>query len=143
MGLLGWLFGSKPQRVQYAIEGSGDYELDVVGESHYQAELNRICGGKTDDGHEMEVEALLVEEPTNPYDSNAVAVVIDGLVVAYLPRDDAAAYRQLLSRQKLSGEHLKVDALIVGGWNRGRRGQGHYGVKLDVDMPLTIREEPR
>lgn len=138
MNLLRWLRGWEPRPVQYEIEGAGDFDFEVVGESYHQEELDRICGGKTETGHRREVAALLVEEPANRFDPNAVAVIIDGQIVAHLTSEDAIDFRHLLAHNKLSGKPVKVDALIVGGWDRGDRGTGDYGVKLDIDMPMVI-----
>lgn len=74
-------------------------------------------------------------EPTNPYDPNAVMVIIDGLKVGYLSRDDAAAYIPFLQQHIGSTPPVRCDAMICGGWSRGRRGSGHYGVKLDLTFP--------
>ena len=60
---------------------AGDIQ-DVVGESHYQAELEAIVGGKSEAACEVEKWAHLVPEPENPYDRNAVAVYIEGRKVA-------------------------------------------------------------
>jgi len=135
MGLFDWLFGSKQAATRATVLGSGYYDHDIVGEANYQDALNDICGGKTDDGHEHECMALLIEEPTNQYDRNAVKVTISGQTVGYLSRGDAVAYKRALAAAGLSGKAAQVDAVIVGGWERGRRGSGHYGVKIDMEMP--------
>lgn len=138
MGLFDWLFGSgqpRSSRGHVTIGPSGDYDFEVVGESAYQEALDRICGGKTDDGHEWECTATLVEEPTNRHDPNAVKVTIDGHTVGYLSRPDAEAYRRALTLYGHTGKPVDVEAIILGGWERGRRGSGHYGVKLDMGMP--------
>ena len=58
----------------------------AVGESHYQAALEALCGGHNRYGHEMECEAELIPEPSNPYDPNAVQVMIGRrLVVVSVP----------------------------------------------------------
>ncbi len=154
MGLFSKLFGRRPVEtepatlwktprqqspIRYVIVGSGDYEFDIVGEAHYQDTLDRICGGKTDGGHELEVEAMLVEEPTNPHDQNAVRVTIQGQTVGYLARPDAEEYRHYLRYAGYAGQIVRAKAVIVGGWDRGGRGSGHYGVRLDIDMPPKVQ----
>lgn len=116
------------------LEGDGDFAFDVVGEGNYQAALSQICGGKCEDGHELEVTAQLVPEPANPYDKNAVAVVIQGHKVAYFARDDAGQFQARMRRHG-TGRAFSCDAMIVGGWKRDRRGEideGSFGVKLDL-----------
>ncbi len=134
MGWFGNLFGRKPEAGFTRFEGDGSFECDVVGESNYQDALNRIAGGKTEDGHEFECTARLVPEPGNPHDSNAVMVMIDGRQVGYLSRAHAQAMTILFQRKGLGG--AEADALVVGGWKRGRgaKDEGHYGVKLDLPI---------
>ena len=51
-----------------------DAELDVVGEDSYQHALVRVCGGLGPDGTVIrDPTAILVLEPENTYDGNAVA----------------------------------------------------------------------
>ena len=71
----------------------GSHDLEVVGESHYQDALWRVAGGRTTERVRVETQAMLVREPDNPYDANAIAVWIEGSTVGYLCRDDARAYR--------------------------------------------------
>ena len=80
---------------------TGDEDLEVVGESRYQESLRSICNVDPGVKVRQEVTAVLVPEPANPYDSNAVSVQIDGAVVGYLPRDVAAQYAPGLSRLRI------------------------------------------
>lgn len=68
----------------------------VVGESHYLPALRRILphGGRWRE--ELELSALLVPEPANRHDPNAVAVRVDGSTVGYLPKEVAARYQPML-----------------------------------------------
>ncbi len=51
--------------------------VSVVGESAYQGTLERIGGGRTIDGvREPDHQAVLLPEPDNKYDPNAVRVVV-------------------------------------------------------------------
>jgi hypothetical protein len=110
----------------------GRYEVDIVGESHYQGALARIVGGKTRDSAEHECMATLVLEDSNPFDSNAVRIDIEGQQVGYFPRADAKVYRGVLARAGTPRATLQVPALIVGGWKRGPKNEGSFGVKLDM-----------
>ena len=64
----------------------GREDLEVVGEASYQDNLWRIVGGRSspNDRVRIEVYAVLVAEPDNPYDANAVSVWVKGLKVGYL-----------------------------------------------------------
>lgn len=120
----------KPRR---AIEGTGDYRQEIVGESNYQKALDRITGGKTEYGHELEITAEIILDDGNPYDDKAVRIDIDGRTVGYLTRKDARKYRKWLDKQGApSGVVVECAALIRGGWDRGKDDKGHYGVRLDL-----------
>src|SRR5260221_14774582 len=101
MGLLNRLRGGRGSSVSARVEPpavpvsllGGQDDLEVVGELAYQAVLWRLCGGTVGDRVRCDVVAVVVPEPTNPYDANAIAVQIDGQVVGYLPR--AAAQEDL------------------------------------------------
>lgn len=111
---------------------SGAYAVEVVGESNYQRALEQICGGRSRDGVEKYVTAVLVLEDTNHYDENAVRVDISGSTVGYLSRHTAKAYRKQLATRATSSQSIECPALIRGGWDRGRNDKGHFGVRLDL-----------
>ncbi len=121
-----WKLLKKPEKNLLASQMS---TVNVVGESAYQDNLNSICGGKTKDGHNFETVATLIPEPHNKYDKNAVNVQINGLTVGYLSKHDALRYKK-----KYGNERKTCNANICGGWDRGKKSQGHYGVKLNIDM---------
>ncbi len=115
-----------------SLPGPGTFAIEAVGESHYQDALERICGGRTEDGASEIVEALLILEDENPYDDKAVRVDIEGRTVGYLSRDSARQYRRRLTEGGLGGATAKCMAKIVGGWDRGENDKGHFGVRLDL-----------
>jgi hypothetical protein len=85
---------------------------------------------------------VLVPEPDNPHDSNAVKVLIEGRLVGYLSREDAVIYLPALRR--LMASHMSPIALtgqIVGGGQR-EDGLGMLGVFLDHD-PADFGLRPR
>src|SRR4029079_6316548 len=62
---------------------------DVVGESNYQGTLRRADGGRLQAGAEVIVPCVVIPEPTNPFDPNALMVQIEGFgKVGYFARDD-------------------------------------------------------
>ena len=78
-------------------------QIEASGETHHMREIKAVfaAAGRTiaDRGSTLNDQvAVLVPEPTNDYDDNAVAVVIAGGVVGYLPRDMAAEYFPALHR---------------------------------------------
>ncbi len=123
------------------VEASGDYTCEVVGESHYQNALERIVGERTEEGADHECIALIVPEPTNRHDPNAMRVDIEGMTVGYLSRRDAKTLRALLREQSVDGP-ISTGAIIVGGWDRGGDDVGSFGVRLDVPLNKPIRIVP-
>lgn len=124
---------AKPSRVATGPSAAHcDFDIDIVGESHYQAALERIAGGKHRDSAELECTATLVLEDSNPHDGNAVRIDIAGQTVGYFPRDDAKTYRRVLAKAGSPRATLTVPAMIVGGWKRGAANEGSFGVKLNM-----------
>ncbi|WNZ59923.1 hypothetical protein QEG98_28375 [Myxococcus sp. MxC21-1] len=109
--------------------------VEVVGESHYQEALEALAAERTDRSQRIATTAHLVRERANRFDANAVAVVIEGRLVGYLSRADAVAFRPIIEEMEGRGEVAACAATIVGGWSRGERGSGRFGVKLDVVHP--------
>jgi hypothetical protein len=112
----------------------GDEPLEVVGESRYQDALWSVVGGRCREPVRYETDAVLEPEPDNPYDANAIKVVIDGFVVGYLSREDAALYRPGLLRliEASPTGRVALEASIVGGGPRSD-GTGFLGAFLDHD----------
>lgn len=110
----------------------GGIDLEVVGESQYQEELWRAAGttGPSRERVRVEIQAVLVAEPQNSYDPNAVAIQIGGDTVGYLSRFDAEHYRSgLLALKDLHGGPIALHGVIVGGGLR-EDGYGRLGVFL-------------
>lgn len=70
----------------------------IVGEMHHQQELTRVFNLTSGATSVRSRKAALVPEPQNPYDANAVAVVVRGEVIGYLKRNVAATYSAPLQR---------------------------------------------
>lgn len=138
-GLLSRLFGNSSLRTAGAQSNevnlyAGDEPLEVVGESRYQDALWRIVGGRRREPVRYETKAVLEPERDNTYDPNAIKVLIDGALVGYLSREDAASYRPGLLRLMESSPTgcVALAAAIVGGGPRSN-GIGFLGVFLDHD----------
>lgn len=110
----------------------GEESLEVVGESNYQDALWSLCGG-VPGGERVRhaVVAVLVPEPENPYDENAISVRVSSHRVGYLDRATAASHvgglRALVSSTR---HHVALAGVIVGGGMRAS-GPGLLGVWLD------------
>lgn len=140
MGLLQTLFGSSARRAETPepihLEAGNSFEFEIVGEASYQEALNDLCGGKCNEGYDLPVVAQLCFHDDNPYDANAVVVLISGKIVGYIPRDLAPWIRSEILRINPHEQPITCDAKIVGGWDRGHGDVGHYGVKLSIVKPL-------
>lgn len=104
-------------------EPDGDCGFGIVGESNYQPMLRRVAKqGRT-------FRALLVPEPNNPYDPNAIVVLAEGGgPIGYLSRDNALEYREvfafLTERQHVGFCRAK----LIG----GTPGKPTYGVLINL-----------
>lgn len=118
--------------VVHATVFPGDETLEVVGESRYQDVLWGLVGGFQREPVRHAVTAVLLPEPDNRYDSNAIRVLVDGRLVGYLSRNDASLYLPGLRALMASCEtgYVALDGQIVGGGSRGD-GIGFLGVFLD------------
>ena len=79
-----------------------DEQVEVAGETHHIAGIKKVFRGRSlpisARGTEIsEAVCVLVPEPWNTYDSNAVVVAIDGQSVGHLPADVACDYARPLA----------------------------------------------
>lgn len=114
------------------ITGTGRYDVEVVGESHYQKELRSVAGSGGEESVNFRAYAALTLEDENPHDPNAVRVSIGGLTVGYLSGSDAERFRETFGELAATGGGtVACKAKVRGGWNRGGGDRGKYGVVLD------------
>jgi HIRAN domain-containing protein len=85
----------------------------VRGESEYRKTLRRLTGKPRRAGYLIPVEAELVREPANPYDSNALRVDVGGELVGYLAREVAAQIAGAFDRAGCRA--MQVCAILRGG----------------------------
>lgn len=102
----------------------GSYDQEVVGESHYQDALHAIASHLP--FKPWYVQARLELDDGNEHDPAAVAVTIGGLLVGYLPRQDARRYRAMQSARGLP--MAATCAALVSGGGEGR----YYSVRLGI-----------
>lgn len=142
MGLLDRLRGGRressgPAPVETTVVSvsllGGQDDLEVVGERAYQDFLWDLSGGTVGDRIRRHIVAVLVPEPTNPYDTNAIAVQIEGHAVGYLPRATAQEYLPGLQHlMSVHGGYVALRGVIVGGGYYDD-GPGRLGVWLEHD----------
>lgn len=117
----------------------GGHLLDVVGESFYTDALEQIVTVRDVDGKgRCTAPAVLVRQPENPYDANAVAVFIDGKQVGHMPATTAAKLAPVIDAfMTRNGRMLGGIATVVGDVG------GPIGVRVDVAMPSNASASAR
>lgn len=114
------------------IKWPGRYSVEVVGESFYEKSFKKLVKRfkPSDRDEEAWVNAVLRLDDNNPHDSNAVAVLIEGLQVGHLSRDMAVSYRAWLKRAfgKAKSELSVPARLYFGGED------GLFSVSLDLPL---------
>lgn len=91
----------QPSQAVFRLWSRGKWpQVDVVGESHYKESLRSLFPAKlpADGSQSIDTTALLLPEPTNKHDPNAVMVLVQGKQVGYLAREDAARYAPVLNQ---------------------------------------------
>jgi hypothetical protein len=121
--------------------GDEQFAFQIVGESHYQEWLETIAGPKCEEGCEKEVAVELRAEPRNPFDANAIQVLILDGVVGYIPRPAAAVLAPMLSEMGAPPAKAAALGVIAGGWLRPGS-EGSYGVRLDLRWPPQAGARP-
>jgi hypothetical protein len=156
VGLLDRVLGRTPEpdrtptfRLDACVVHAGGL-LSIVGESYRQEELRALSPRTTDAGEFREelvdyaaevadsepdrrwFRAVLVREPDNPKDANAIAVYAQaGGKVGYLRREDARRYGQVFeSLEKRGYGAAACPAMLIGG-----SGGESYGVVLAISAP--------
>lgn len=105
-------------------------EIEIVGESHYQDALIAIFGAYTKNGRSDACQADLVREPKNKFDKNAVRCEIQGKLVGYVNREEAATISAFMRKKRST--RMTVTANVNGGWNRNSSDRGPYGVTVEL-----------
>ena len=122
------------------IELFGHRDLPLAGTSHRQDVLSRIAGDALRGGEHVAFTALIVPEPDNPHDANAIAVVADGRgPVGYFGRHDAVRYKRM-AEELIARDAVGVcEAYLTGGWDD----QATIGVRLEIEGPEDTAQQVR
>jgi hypothetical protein len=123
------------------VEGDGRCGMKVSGTSYHQPELEILAGGRSSESAHHKCAALLLPEPDNAYDPNAVAVYIvaNGAKtgIGYLQHDIAPLFNRRLLADEFSA--AACNALIVGGWHNNSSEDGSFGLRLDACLPFRMQ----
>ena len=123
---------TRAPRRPVGISDGRTFNLSVVGESNYQMSLRRVSNGRRERGEEVVFRVWLVPDVGNPYDANAVAVLLDdGKQVGHLAREWATEFAAPLRELYDDGLAPYCRAKLTGGYAE----KAHFGVVLDVRDP--------
>lgn len=120
-----------PKKASLKLPATKGFPREVVGERLHQDVLAGICGGFSDNGHELDCEAVL-----RP-DGSEVRVEIMGKLVGELTPEDAARFTKELAARGHEGEPVVVGARVTGGW-RTSVSESLYEVRLAFGWPLKL-----
>lgn len=104
-------------------------QIEVVGETYAVKSIKRVFADNsmpiTDRGNTLEeLQCILMPEPWNPHDPNAVAVLVDRHMVGYVPAELAADYSPplgaLAARGYLATGQARIWAKSEAGMVRAR-----------------------
>lgn len=108
-------------------------QLEVAGEWYRAKNLRTLFtrhAKVSENGTEIRLPAVLVPDPNNPHDKNAVAVFVDGLHVGYMERADASTHHAAIA--KLPDGELVVPSRQ---WLRGTSNDTWARVTLSLPKP--------
>lgn len=107
-----------------------DYNYDVVGESFQRDHLTALIRAHNAfESGEIYSTAVLELEPTNPFDPNAVKVVVEGTQVGYIPKFDSPAVTEMVKKSGKSSYEVPVRI----GWDTNSPSP-LIGVKLSLTV---------
>lgn len=110
---------------------AGEVEIAVTGESLHQDELLSLSGGRrTFGGVDLDVEAELVLELDDPFETVVVAVLIDGRRIGRMQLEDVQRFQPAIEEARHRHGAAICRARIRGGWDRGGEDVGAFGVVL-------------
>ena len=129
---------------KYYLPGKDNWHnFDVVGEAYREAQVTAAQRRpRLDEEIEEVFEALLVPEPDNPHDANAVSVRVNGHVIGYLDRSAAQVYRQIFHRIAASGmvatTAARIWAVVRESWEDDGRARFFSNVRIYLPEPHQI-----
>jgi hypothetical protein len=103
----------------------------IAGEASYTDALRALAGPVCDEGYCFGAAVMLVREPRNPYDANAIRAEVEGQLVGYLRRQLAAEFATPLDNA--SCRSFGVAGVIRGGSSSAR----NLGCHVWLDRRVT------
>ena len=119
----------------YAWPTLGKFAHAVAGEYYEHTIAQWLRENPVKLGDSVTHKAYLIPENNNPYDSQAVSVVIEGQTIARLSSDESRSLRHRLVENQLANQITTCNAKIV------EDKSGQYEIHLDIE-PLAFYELP-
>lgn len=145
MGLIDWVLGRPKAEARDHTQNPAIDDVEVVGESYYADAFEALFtrAGRPLGGLIVR-DAQLHPDPKNRYDSNAVAVLVDGLQVGHVPAPLAASFQSAaVAHLRSHGRPMSVQSTI---WARCDEGQWFARVVLGfaghVDREWSYVDRP-
>jgi hypothetical protein len=134
------VFGPGQRKRCAIVKGNNAFTFPIVGESHYQSELEQIAIAHAHARRRGRflIPALLVPEPNNFFDKYAVAVQINRRTVGYLTFEAGPMLLKALADGGF--DCAACAAAISGGEDLNDGTIAAFSVKLDVTEPLVLGE---
>jgi hypothetical protein len=107
-----------------ALELPGGGRTRVAGLSFHAAALSRVTAGADRSGSAWNLSAVLVREPRNEYDANAIGVWVDDEQIGHVNREDAVGLAPLIDRVEAAGLRASCTCHVWGGHD------GIFGAEL-------------
>jgi hypothetical protein len=128
------LFTRKARPIQLSVvELAGGAHCAVAGESYYgEAIAKTVQTCRADDEDDRVFNAILVPEPNNEFDANAVGVWSSCGKLGHLPRDEAVLYRPLFDEIRRRGYDGGACEAVMRG---GTPDKPNIGIVLRLSRP--------
>lgn len=110
-------------------KGVGEF-VEVVGESHYQANLQMARSNAVKNDGRLMFWAVIEPENDNPHDANAVTIKFNGNKLGYLNKGDAKLFRSSHADAISRNQPIVARARLTG----GTKGKPNIGVMLDFNL---------
>ena len=114
------------------LRGAATFSVEIVGEEHYQAAFEAICGPRVANGINRFVTAWLILDEKNRHDKTAVRVEVQRKLVGYLSHEMAVRYRRGLQRNGTPHAIGQCQAVVRGGWLSSDGRKGPFHLLLDI-----------
>lgn len=132
--------------MDYWLIGADGYpNIEVVGEAWREREITTAVGQSPGIDQEIEVTlpAVIVPEPDNPHDRNAISVRVGGQVVGYIAKEETRSYLNDVQRVTASGHRPMTFARIWMVRRRHSDGGSRFYSRISIALPYRGLELPK